>query len=243
MPHNQGMKIRHHGDFHLGQVLIAKDDAYILDFEGETRRTLEERRGKEPPARDVAGFLRSIDYAVSAALSRVPQSHAGGTHLSLTERTHAWGDKLATSYWRAIAKRSALRRCGRRDEAVTRAVAPRFMFEKALYEVEYDVGNRPTWAHIPIRGGAAHVVPARCDRAMRNLFARRARNPSPVMPTRSGGWRRHHSDWCIPLRSWRTAQAYVKSEAALRPREVVGPAARNTRGLSPWGEPIERSVR
>ncbi len=67
-----GMKIRHHGDFHLGQVLMAKDDAYILDFEGEPRRTLEERRAKEPPARDVAGFIRSIDYATSAALDRAP---------------------------------------------------------------------------------------------------------------------------------------------------------------------------
>ena len=67
-----GLKIRHHGDFHLGQILIAKDDAYILDFEGEPRRTLEERRAKAPPARDVAGFIRSIDYAVSAAIERAP---------------------------------------------------------------------------------------------------------------------------------------------------------------------------
>src|SRR5262249_49204235 len=108
----QGMKIRHHGDFHLGQVLIAKDDAYILDFEGETRRTLEERRGKEPPARDVAGFLRSIDYAVSPALSRV---------LNLTRRNAPRSPSAPTPRatssppvtGRAIAKRSALRRCGR----------------------------------------------------------------------------------------------------------------------------------
>ena len=66
------MKIRHHGDFHLGQVLIAKDDAYILDFEGEPRRTLDERRAKAPAARDVAGFLRSIDYAVERRLDRAP---------------------------------------------------------------------------------------------------------------------------------------------------------------------------
>ena len=67
-----GSKIRHHGDFHLGQVLIAKDDAYILDFEGEPRQSLEQRRSKAPPARDVAGFLRSIDYAASAAIERAP---------------------------------------------------------------------------------------------------------------------------------------------------------------------------
>src|SRR6185312_13352738 len=66
------VKIRHHGDFHLGQVLIAKDDAFILDFEGEPRRALEERRAKAPAARDVAGMLRSIDYAMSAAVARLP---------------------------------------------------------------------------------------------------------------------------------------------------------------------------
>ncbi len=75
-----GTKIRHHGDFHLGQVLIAKDDAYILDFEGEPRRSLDERRRKVAPARDVAGFLRSIDYATSAALGRETDPlQAGGS--------------------------------------------------------------------------------------------------------------------------------------------------------------------
>jgi maltose alpha-D-glucosyltransferase / alpha-amylase len=145
----QGMKIRHHGDFHLGQVLIAKDDAYILDFEGETRRTLEERRGKEPPARDVAGFLRSIDYAVSAALSRVPNL-TPEERTSLTERTLAWGDKLATSYWESYRETLGASPLWPADEAVTRALLDRFVFEKALYEVEYEVGNRPAWAHIPI---------------------------------------------------------------------------------------------
>ena len=143
------MKIRHHGDFHLGQVLIAKDDAYILDFEGETRRTLEERRGKEPPARDIAGFLRSIDYAVSAALSRVPNL-TPEERTSLTERTHAWGDKLATSYWESYRETLGASPLWPADEAEARALLDRFMFEQALYEVEYEVGNRPAWAHIPI---------------------------------------------------------------------------------------------
>src|SRR5258708_15208898 len=65
-----GLNIRHHGDFHLGQILIVKDDIFIIDFEGEPRRTLDERRQKAPAARDVAGLIRSIDYSATAALER-----------------------------------------------------------------------------------------------------------------------------------------------------------------------------
>src|SRR5262249_8038009 len=64
-------KARHHGDFHLGQILIVKDDVFILDFEGEPRRSVQERRRKMPAARDVAGLIRSIDYATTAALGRI----------------------------------------------------------------------------------------------------------------------------------------------------------------------------
>ena len=64
------VKVRHHGDFHLGQVLMVKDDAFVLDFEGEPGRSLKERRGKAPAARDVAGLIRSIDYSTTAALER-----------------------------------------------------------------------------------------------------------------------------------------------------------------------------
>src|SRR5205085_4347093 len=64
------LKIRHHGDFHLGQMLIVKDDVFIIDFEGEPRRSLADRRAMAPAARDVAGLVRSIDYSVSAAWQR-----------------------------------------------------------------------------------------------------------------------------------------------------------------------------
>ena len=68
------MKIRHHGDFHLGQMLIVKDDVAIIDFEGEPRRSIEDRRRKAPAARDVAGLIRSIDYSATAALERALKS-------------------------------------------------------------------------------------------------------------------------------------------------------------------------
>ena len=69
-PDIDGLNIRHHGDFHLGQMLIVKDDIFIIDFEGEPRRPLDERRRKAPAARDVAGLIRSIDYSATAALER-----------------------------------------------------------------------------------------------------------------------------------------------------------------------------
>ena len=102
-----GLKIRHHGDFHLGQVLIAKDDAYILDFEGEPRRTLEERRAKAPPARDVAGFIRSIDYAASAALERATDLNPD-ERTAMTQRHARLGRAhRAKPIGRATARRSA----------------------------------------------------------------------------------------------------------------------------------------
>src|SRR5690606_905223 len=71
----QAMKTRLHGDYHLGQVLVAQQDFFIIDFEGEPRKSGPERRRKALPLRDVAGMLRSLDYAAWAALPRVMQDH------------------------------------------------------------------------------------------------------------------------------------------------------------------------
>ena len=93
-----GSKIRHHGDFHLGQILIAKDDAYILDFEGEPRHSLEQRRSKAPPTRDIAGFLRSVDYAaIEANLARngVLISNAAAAFVGAP---HLHGFRIAYAY-------------------------------------------------------------------------------------------------------------------------------------------------
>ena len=92
------LKIRHHGDFHLGQILIAKDDAYILDFEGEPGRSLDERRQKAPAARDVAGLIRSIDYSTTAALlnaaNLTPEERA-----TLPPKLAVWRDKATEEFW------------------------------------------------------------------------------------------------------------------------------------------------
>ena len=92
-----GLNIRHHGDFHLGQMLIVKDDIFIIDFEGEPRRTLAERRRKAPAARDVAGLIRSIDYSVTAALERalkVAPDEQGKLAAALAE----WRDRAIATF-------------------------------------------------------------------------------------------------------------------------------------------------
>jgi maltose alpha-D-glucosyltransferase/alpha-amylase len=145
----RGMKIRHHGDFHLGQVLIAKDDAYILDFEGEPHRPLAQRRAKEPPARDVAGFLRSIDYATSAAFNREPNL-TPEERAALAQRVRAWGDKLAAGYWDSYRETPGQAALWPADDTETHHLLDLFLLEKAIYEIEYELTNRPAWVQIPI---------------------------------------------------------------------------------------------
>jgi maltose alpha-D-glucosyltransferase/alpha-amylase len=141
------LKIRHHGDFHLGQVLVAKDDAFILDFEGEPGRSLAERRAKAPAARDVAGLIRSIDYSTTAALSNAINLTPEERHI-LTPKLEMWRDKAAEEFWAAC--RAAT------DPALWPAQARNlldfFLLEKAFYEMEYELMNRPAWLHVPLDG-------------------------------------------------------------------------------------------
>jgi len=144
-----GVKIRHHGDFHLGQVLIAKEDAFILDFEGEPQRRLEERRRKAPPARDVAGFIRSIDYAVSAAIDREPNLSAD-EHAGLTQHIRVWGERLTTAYWESYRETIVGAGLWPSEDNQALELLEVFLLEKVLYEIEYELNNRPGWLHIPL---------------------------------------------------------------------------------------------
>ena len=92
-----GLNIRHHGDFHLGQMLIVKDDIFIVDFDGEPRRPIAERRRKAPAARDVASLIRSIDYSTTAALERalkVAHDEQGRLAAALAE----WRDRATAAF-------------------------------------------------------------------------------------------------------------------------------------------------
>ncbi|HET9904813.1 MAG TPA: maltose alpha-D-glucosyltransferase [Xanthobacteraceae bacterium] len=149
-PEPTGNKIRYHGDLHLGQLLIVKDDVFIIDFEGEPQRSLEERRRKAPAARDVAGLIRSIDYAGTAALDRIIPS-------SSEERARLAG---AVDEWRtqcveallAAHEEHAAEGLWPADPGARRRLLDFFVLQKAVYEISYELSNRPNWLHVPVLG-------------------------------------------------------------------------------------------
>jgi maltose alpha-D-glucosyltransferase / alpha-amylase len=144
-------KTRIHGDYHLGQVLVAKNDFYIIDFEGEPARSLQERRAKSSPFKDVAGMLRSFEYAEWSALFSIAEHEADSVG-KLLPFASAWRkcaqETFLKSYFQAI------RDCPScpKHRAEADQLLNLFTLEKALYEICYDATNRPTWLRIPITG-------------------------------------------------------------------------------------------
>ena len=145
-----GGRSRIHGDYHLGQVLIAQADVAIIDFEGEPARTLAERRAKSSPMRDVAGMLRSFDYAASMALEGHRQSF-GAISERAAERARSWRDRTAADFLAAYEAHSA-GSAQPEDAGLARALLRLFLLQKAVYEIGYELGNRPAWVGIPLRG-------------------------------------------------------------------------------------------
>jgi maltokinase len=136
-----GRVIRNHGDYHLGQVLWTGSDWIVLDFEGEPARSLPERRLKRSPLRDVAGMLRSFAYAASAA------SVAKGTEPPPDWEARSREEFLAG--YLPVVEPSGLLPPG--EEGVNRLLAV-FELEKAVYELRYELDNRPDWLGIPVAG-------------------------------------------------------------------------------------------
>jgi maltose alpha-D-glucosyltransferase/alpha-amylase len=143
-----GVKTRIHGDYHLGQVLVSKGDLVIIDFEGEPSRPLDERRAKSAPLRDVAGMLRSFDYAAAMALSRFRDNH-GAELEEARVKALAWRDRTRRDYLV-----SYLDTVGdlKPAPALTAALLDLFTLQKAIYEVGYELANRPAWVRIPLAG-------------------------------------------------------------------------------------------
>ena len=135
-----GRLIRHHGDLHLGQTLLAPDRWIVLDFEGEPARPLLERRRKRSPLRDVAGMLRSFAYAASAA--EIQRGHVA---------PEGWEDRTREAFLEGYfgAVDTSLLPPG---EANARTLLTIFELEKAVYELRYELNNRPDWVRIPVAG-------------------------------------------------------------------------------------------
>jgi maltose alpha-D-glucosyltransferase/alpha-amylase len=159
-PEEAGQRIRIHGDYHLGQVLRARGDYVILDFEGEPARSLAERRAKQSPLRDVAGMLRSFSYAAYSALDHFTQRRPG-TAKSLEPWAQLWQNAVSTEF--LTAWRTTIANAESAAPAVPAAhLIPQplqahrllnaYLLEKALYELLYELNNRPAWVRIPLAG-------------------------------------------------------------------------------------------
>jgi maltose alpha-D-glucosyltransferase/alpha-amylase len=151
-PSRPAFKTRHHGDYHLGQVLLANNDFLIIDFEGEPSRPLAESRRKQSPLRDVAGMLRSFAYAKGAAILNaaqpVPAPERGAVDLD------AWEAAARTAFVTAYAE--AMRGCAIFESFEdVRGLLELAEIEKLLYELRYELDNRPAWLRIPLQGLAA----------------------------------------------------------------------------------------
>ncbi len=144
-------RTRVHGDYHLGQVLWVENDFIILDFEGEPVRSLEERRAKDSPLRDVAGMIRSLDYAAFGGLFEF--THDRPEDFEVLEPWAAFWRRWATAaylseYLDTMSGSGLLPE----DPQQLLLLLSSFILEKAFYEVRYELNHRPNWSGIPLKG-------------------------------------------------------------------------------------------
>ncbi len=143
------MKIRIHGDYHLGQVLFTGKDFIIIDFEGEPARSLTERRIKQSPLRDVAGMIRSFHYAAYFALFKQATVRPGDIHV-LRPWTELWHRYISAVYLDSYLETAHEALFIPREREELNVMLRAFILEKAVYELGYELNNRPAWAIIPL---------------------------------------------------------------------------------------------
>jgi maltose alpha-D-glucosyltransferase/alpha-amylase len=148
------VRIRCHGDYHLGQLLYTGKDFVIIDFEGEPARPIGERRIKRSPMRDVAGMIRSFHYAAYAAL--LQQLELGTMHRENVGDLEPWiscwfgwiSEAFFRSYRSVIESADLLPKSGEQLSVLLYS----HLLEKAVYELSYELNNRPAWVRIPLEG-------------------------------------------------------------------------------------------
>jgi maltose alpha-D-glucosyltransferase/alpha-amylase len=148
-----GLRLRVHGDLHLGQVLVVKGDAYLIDFEGEPARPLIERRAKYSPFKDVSGVLRSFDYAAAMAVRNAQavdtSDEAKAARRTVSDSYLAQSREAFIEGYRAATIGMAHKWKDSKGEA---AALELFTLEKTAYEVVYEAENRPAWLAVPLQG-------------------------------------------------------------------------------------------
>jgi len=160
------LRTRIHGDYHLGQVLYTGKDFYIIDFEGEPARALSERRLKRSPLRDVAGMLRSFQYAAYSALAQQASIRPEDIS-SLAPLADLWA-----SYTGAVFLNNYLKTAGEapyipKEKAELELMLDLFLLDKAVYELGYELNNRPGWVIIPLKGIRALLKAPEKEEALR----------------------------------------------------------------------------
>ncbi|HEY3777700.1 MAG TPA: maltose alpha-D-glucosyltransferase [Rhizomicrobium sp.] len=153
LAHGAGsLRTRIHGDLHLGQVLVCGGDVSIIDFEGEPLKPLAERRSKRSPMRDVAGMIRSFDYA-AGIIERERKLAAGAPgQVRAAELLKQFRAEAERRFFDAYGEGR-----GRPLDSGEREIVTAFAIEKAAYEIVYEVNNRPDWVDIPLRGLAQYL--------------------------------------------------------------------------------------
>jgi maltose alpha-D-glucosyltransferase/alpha-amylase len=148
-----GVKIRIHGDFHLGQVLNTGIDFVIIDFEGEPQRPLSQRRLKRMALRDVAGMIRSYHYAMVMAHQRLAETGLeDGAESVIAGWAHAMHRWVSAAYLAGYRETIGDSPLVPQDEGQFRLILDALLVEKAAYELEYELNNRPDWVEIPLQG-------------------------------------------------------------------------------------------
>jgi maltose alpha-D-glucosyltransferase/alpha-amylase len=145
------LRIRIHGDFHLGQALVAHGDVYIIDFEGEPVKSIEQRRHKSSPMRDVAGLLRSFDYAAAFARISSPSDLSEAAELRKQRTIRSFVPTSQAAFLGAY-REAAYGDAIKSSAEAERALLQLFTLEKAAYEICYEAENRPSWVSVPANG-------------------------------------------------------------------------------------------
>jgi len=147
-------RIRHHGDYHLGQVLYTGKDFLIIDFEGEPAIALSERRLKRSPLRDVAGMIRSFQYAAASGLLKQVErgTVTNGQIAQMNLWSQYWVRWVGAIFFRAYRETAGAARFLPATETDLQVMVESFLVRKAIYELGYELNNRPDWVRIPLQG-------------------------------------------------------------------------------------------